>query len=117
MSEWYLGTYKQCIMFQVLEEQHMSLEMDLSNLINSCEFVDHMITYGNEAEIMTLKKIMVSRLDIMNKHKSELDPRENDTIDFLPRDDPLKVGVPLVKSYHVLQIEGFYWLFVVIISD
>lgn len=77
----------------VLEEQHMALEMDLSNLINSCEFVDHMITYGNEAEIMTLKKMMVGRLEAMNKHKSELDPRENDTIDFLPHDDPLKVAI------------------------
>ena len=44
---------------QVLEEQHVTLEMDLSNLVNSCEFVDNMLSFGNEAEIMTINKIMV----------------------------------------------------------
>ena len=65
--------------------------MDLSNLVNSCEFVDNMLSFGNEAEIMTINKMMVGRLHAMNLHKSELDPRENDTIDFIPHDDPLKV--------------------------
>lgn len=78
---------------QVLEEQHMTLEMDLSNLVNSCEFVDNILAYGNEAEIMTINKIMVGRLDAMNIHVSELDPRENDAIDFIPNDEPLKDAV------------------------
>lgn len=49
--------------------------------------------YGNEAEIMTVKKLMVDRLTEMNTQELQVEPEENEIIDFYPEDLPLKVNL------------------------
>ena len=49
--------------------------------------------YGNEAEIMTVKKLMVDRLTEMNTQELQVEPEENEIIDFYSEDLPLKVNL------------------------
>lgn len=65
--------------------------MDLNNLLTGSEFVEFMMRYGNEAEIMMVKKLMVSRLTELNNSQPQLEPEENDIVEFFSQDDALKV--------------------------
>jgi len=65
-----------------LQDQFKRLHFDLDNLSSSCEFVDHVIMYGNEAEFMDVKYFMLSRLHKMNEHKPQLVPEENKVLKF-----------------------------------
>lgn len=53
--------------------------------------------YGNEAEIMTVKKMMVDRLIEMNTQELQVEPEENEIIDFYPEDLPLKVNLTILS--------------------
>ena len=53
--------------------------------------------YGNEAEIMTVKKMMVDRLTEMNTQELQVEPEENEIIDFYPEDLPLKVNLTILS--------------------
>lgn len=53
--------------------------------------------YGNEAEIMTVKKMMVDRLTEMNTQELQVEPEENEIIDFYQEDLPLKVNVTILS--------------------
>ena len=54
-------------------------------------FVHFIGAYTSHDQISNYSQ--VGRLHAMNMHESELDPRENDTIDFIPHDEPLKVRI------------------------
>ena len=60
--------------------------------------------YGNEAEIMTVKKMMVDRLIEMNTQELQVEPEENEIIDFYPEDLPLKVNLT------ILSLNQNFWL-------
>lgn len=53
--------------------------------------------YGNEAEIMTVKKMMVDRLIEMNTQELQVEPEENEIIDFYQEDLPLKVNLTILS--------------------
>lgn len=53
--------------------------------------------YGNEAEIMTVKKMMVDRLTEMNTQELQVEPEENEIIDFYQEDLPLKVNLTILS--------------------
>lgn len=65
---------------QVLTTQQKILELDLSNLLSSCDFTENVLRYGNEAEIMLVKPQMVSRLQNLNDHESQCEPEDNEVI-------------------------------------
>lgn len=69
---------------QVLTTQQEILELDLSNLLSSCEFTENVLRYGNEAEIMLVKPQMVSRLQKLNDHESQCEPEDNEVIRIIP---------------------------------
>ena len=66
--------------------------MDLDNLLSSCDFVENILRFGNEAEMMLVKKIIVNRLQSLCDYKPQTEPEENDIINFQPVDDDLKVS-------------------------
>ena len=66
--------------------------MDLDNLLSSCDFVENILRFGNEAEMMLVKKIIVNRLHSLCDYKPQTEPEENDIINFQPIDDDLKVS-------------------------
>lgn len=68
------------VCFQVLTSQQEILELDLENLLSSCEFTENVLRYGNEAEIMLVKPQMVSRLQSLNDHESQCEPEENEVL-------------------------------------
>ena len=70
------------VCFQVLTSQQEILELDLENLLSSCEFTENVLRYGNEAEIMLVKPQMVSRLQSLNDHESQCEPEENEVLYF-----------------------------------
>ncbi|XP_067045260.1 tripartite motif-containing protein 2-like isoform X1 [Acropora muricata] len=74
---------------KVLNTQQQILELDLSNLLSSCEFTENVLRYGNEAEIMLVKPPIVSRLQNLNNHESQCEPEDNQVIDFISNDDEL----------------------------
>jgi len=78
---------------KVLGEQHEELNMDLDHLLTSCEFVENIMRYGNEAEIMTVKKLMMTRLHEMQTNQLQVEPEENDVIEFFQQDATLKEGI------------------------
>ncbi|XP_057317711.1 E3 ubiquitin-protein ligase TRIM71-like [Hydractinia symbiolongicarpus] len=84
----------------VLKEQHLSLEMDLNNLLTGSEFVEFMMRYGNEAEIMMVKKLMVSRLTELNNSQPQLEPEENDIVEFFSQDEALK---SVIQKFGILS--------------
>ena len=87
-----LTFFSKFIFLQVLTHQREDLDLDLSNLLSSCEFVENILRYGNEAEIMTVKKLMMSRLNELNNHQPQLEPEENDVIDFYRQDEDVTVS-------------------------
>ncbi|XP_068717865.1 E3 ubiquitin-protein ligase TRIM71-like isoform X2 [Montipora capricornis] len=74
---------------KVLSTQQQILELDLSNLLSSCEFTENVLRYGNEAEIMLVKPQIVSRLENLNNHESQCEPEDNQVIDFTSNDEEL----------------------------
>ena len=81
-----------CYSFQKVLEQHLKrLNFDLDNVVRSCEFVDNVITFGNEAEFMDVKYLMLSRLHQLKEYKSQLVPEENDIIKFMQNNQILLV--------------------------
>ncbi|KAM7443236.1 hypothetical protein ABFA07_007890 [Porites harrisoni] len=74
---------------EVLTSQQKILELDLSNLLSSCEFTENVLRYGNEAEIMLVKPQMVSRLQNLNNHESQCEPEDNEVIEFSSNDEEL----------------------------
>ena len=66
------------VSLQVLTTQQEILELDLLNLLSSCEFTENVLRYGNEAEIMLVKPQMVSRLHNLNSHESQCEPEDNE---------------------------------------
>lgn len=68
------------VFLQVLTTQQKILELDLSNLLSSCDFTENVLRYGNEAEIMLVKPQMVSRLQNLNDHESQCEPEDNEVI-------------------------------------
>lgn len=73
---------------QVLTTQQKILELDLSNLLSSCDFTENVLRYGNEAEIMLVKPQMVSRLQNLNEHESQCEPEDNEVIPMLTLPTP-----------------------------
>lgn len=71
------------IPLQVLTSQQKILELDLSNLLSSCDFTENVLRYGNEAEIMLVKPQMVSRLQNLNEHESQCEPEDNEVINIV----------------------------------
>jgi len=71
---------------KVLTTQQKILELDLSNLLSSCEFTENVLRYGNEAEIMLVKPQMVSRLQNLNNHESQCEPEDNEVVEFSSKD-------------------------------
>ena len=67
------------------------LEMDLDNLLSSCDFVENILRFGNEAEMMLVKRIMANRLRNLCDYKPQTEPEENDVLNFDAVDDELKV--------------------------
>lgn len=65
--------------------------MDLDNLLSSCDFVENILRFGNEAEMMLVKRIIVNRLQNLCDYKPQTEPEENDILCFEPIDDELKV--------------------------
>ena len=61
----------------MLSTQQQILELDLSNLLSSCEFTENVLRYGNEAEIMLVKPQIVNRLENLNNHESQCEPEDN----------------------------------------
>ncbi|KAL9955084.1 hypothetical protein ACROYT_G036359 [Oculina patagonica] len=74
---------------KVLTTQQKILELDLSNLLSSCEFTENVLRYGNEAEIMLVKPQMVSRLQNLNDHESQCEPEDNEVVEFSSNDEQL----------------------------
>lgn len=74
---------------KVLTSQQEILELDLENLLSSCEFTENVLRYGNEAEIMLVKPQMVSRLQSLNDHESQCEPEENEVVEFSSSDQQL----------------------------
>lgn len=74
---------------KVLSTQQQILELDLSNLLSSCEFTENVLRYGNEAEIMLVKPQIVNRLENLNNHESQCEPEDNQVIDFTSNDEEL----------------------------
>jgi len=68
---------------KVLTSQQKILELDLSNLLSSCDFTENVLRYGNEAEIMLVKPQMVSRLQNLNEHESQCEPEDNEVINIV----------------------------------
>ena len=69
--------------------QQSALELDLHNLLSSCEFTENVLRYGNEAEVMLVKPQIVSRLQTLSAHESQCEPEENDVVDFFSNDEEL----------------------------
>ena len=67
------------------------LEMDLDNLVTSCDFVENILKFGNEAEMMSVKRIMLNRLQKLYENRVQSEPEENAVLTFEPVDDELKV--------------------------
>lgn len=78
---------------KVLVTQKSALELDLHNLLSSCEFTENVLRYGNEAEVMLVKPQMVSRLQALNAHESQCEPEDNEVVDFCSRDDELSKAI------------------------
>ncbi|XP_066923887.1 E3 ubiquitin-protein ligase TRIM71-like [Clytia hemisphaerica] len=76
----------------VLQEQFKRLHFDLDNVVSSCEFVDNIVLYGNEAEFMDVKYFMLSRLHALSEHKMQLVPEENDVLCFNQNNQNLMTG-------------------------
>lgn len=74
---------------KVLTTQQKILELDLSNLLSSCDFTENVLRYGNEAEIMLVKPQMVSRLQNLNEHESQCEPEDNEVVEFSSNDEQL----------------------------
>ncbi|XP_065647014.1 E3 ubiquitin-protein ligase TRIM71 [Hydra vulgaris] len=74
----------------VINDQQDELELDLDNFHSSCEFVENMMNYGNEAEVMTVKRFMTKRLRDLCSYQPQTEPEENDVIEFFFEDAPLK---------------------------
>ena len=89
------------ISLQVLTSQQKILELDLSNLLSSCDFTENVLRYGNEAEIMLVKPQMVSRLQNLNEHESQCEPEDNEVI--LVKCWPYGFAVFVVISQRVLN--------------
>ena len=77
---------------QVLKDQRSLLEVDLDNLLSSCDFVENILRFGNEAEMMLVKRIMVNRLQSLCDYKPQTEPEENDVLSFQAIDEDLKVS-------------------------
>ena len=82
---------------QVLKDQRSLLEVDLDNLLSSCDFVENILRFGNEAEMMLVKRIMVNRLQSLCDYKPQTEPEENDVLNFEAIDEDLKVSSILVQ--------------------
>ena len=92
------------ISLQVLTTQQKILELDLSNLLSSCDFTENVLSYGNEAEIMLVKPQMVSRLQNLNEHESQCEPEDNEVIHMLTLQMPtLWFAVLAVIGQQVLK--------------
>lgn len=77
------------ISLQVLTTQQKILELDLSNLLSSCDFTENVLRYGNEAEIMLVKPQMVSRLQNLNEHESQCEPEDNEVMHMFTLQMPI----------------------------
>eukprot|EP00794_Sanderia_malayensis_P018206 gene18206-20024_t len=78
---------------KVLKDQRSSLELDLDNLLTSCDFVENILKFGNEAEVMIVKRIMLNRMQNLVDHKPQLEPEENAILNFDPIDGELKDSI------------------------
>ncbi|XP_065070731.1 E3 ubiquitin-protein ligase TRIM71-like [Rhopilema esculentum] len=78
---------------KVLKDQQSVLEMDLDNLLSSCDFVENILRFGNEAEMMLVKRIMANRLKKLSEYKPQTEPEENDVLSFDAVDNELKDAV------------------------
>jgi len=78
---------------KVLKDQRSLLEVDLDNLLSSCDFVENILRFGNEAEMMLVKRIMVNRLQSLCDYKPQTEPEENDVLNFEAIDEDLKEAV------------------------
>ena len=89
------------VFLQVLTTQQKILELDLSNLLSSCDFTENVLRYGNEAEIMLVKPQMVSRLQNLNDHESQCEPEDNEVIHIVMT---LQMPAPAVWFHAVIVI-------------
>ncbi|XP_066913396.1 E3 ubiquitin-protein ligase TRIM71-like [Clytia hemisphaerica] len=69
---------------KTLSLQKDSIELELGKLVGSCDFAQNIIQVGNDVEILRIK----SRLQQLNKLDINLDPEEDDSIQYLKDESP-----------------------------
>ena len=65
-----------------LTDQEDELSLTYNRLTAGCHFAEQALQQGSEAEVMTLKKQIVRRLEELNKADADLDPCDNDIIQY-----------------------------------
>ncbi len=63
-----------------LKSQLENLEINLSSILNTCEFTETVLREGNDIEVLALKSSMANRLKELTTSKVDGEPHSDDSV-------------------------------------
>lgn len=84
---------------KVLNLQADGIELELGKISGCCSFAENVISFGNEVEILQIK----AKLHQLNKVDLNLDPEEDDSIQYLAEPDSVQAVMESLGRIHSSQ--------------
>ena len=84
---------------KILSLQQDGVELELGKISGCCSFAENVLEFGNEVEILQIK----STLQALNKMKVNLEPEEDDTIQYICNSDSIQTVMASLGSIQASQ--------------